>query len=93
MITYLIRRNRYISAREVYEFMNQEYQGVSYDTIYRNLHDFENLDLLETTDLNGEKSFVFIAVKKWDIIIILFVRFVEKQKKSTCVRWIFLKNN
>ncbi|MBL1227448.1 Fur family transcriptional regulator [Enterococcus sp. BWR-S5] len=59
IITYLIKRNRYISAKEVYEFMNQEYKGVSYDTIYRNLHDFERMELLETTELNGEKKFRF----------------------------------
>ncbi|MTD38767.1 transcriptional repressor [Erwinia sp. CPCC 100877] len=59
MITYLIRRNRYISAREVYEYMNQEYKGISYDTIYRNLRDFEAFDLLETTELNGEQKFRF----------------------------------
>lgn len=59
IITYLIKRNRYISAKEVYEFMNDEYKGVSYDTIYRNLHDFERMELLETTELNGEKKFRF----------------------------------
>lgn len=59
MITYLAKKNRYVSAREVYEFMNGEYQGVSYDTIYRNLNDFVQLELLEMTDLNGEKKFRF----------------------------------
>lgn len=61
MITYLIKRNRYVSAKDVYEFMNQHFKGVSYDTIYRNLHDFEALDLVETTDLNGEKKFRFVC--------------------------------
>lgn len=59
MISYLIRRNRYVSAREVYDFMQNDYQGISYDTIYRNLHDFETLNLLEETELNGEKKFRF----------------------------------
>lgn len=59
LITYLIKRNRYVSAREVYEYMNEEFKGVSYDTIYRNLHDFEGLELLEVTELNGEKKFRF----------------------------------
>ena len=46
-MSYLIKRNRYVSAREVYEFMNETFKGVSYDTVYRNLHDFERLELLE----------------------------------------------
>ena len=64
MITYLIKQNRYVSAREVYEYMNQLYKGVSYDTIYRNLHDFEKLYLVELTELNGEKKFRFHCCKE-----------------------------
>lgn len=93
IITYLIRRNRYITAKEVYEFMNKEYKGVSYDTIYRNLHDFEMMNLLEATDLNGEKNSVSIVVKKLVIIIILFVQFAEKRKRSICVQWTSSKSN
>lgn len=63
MLTYLVKRNRYVSAKEVFDYMNQEFKGVSYDTIYRNLHDFAEIDLLEETDLNGEMKFRFIAVK------------------------------
>jgi Fur family zinc uptake transcriptional regulator len=59
LITFLIKRNRYVSAREVYEFMNEQFKGVSYDTVYRNLHDFEALALLEVTELNGESKFRF----------------------------------
>lgn len=56
LMSYLIKRNRYVSAREVYEFMNETFKGVSYDTVYRNLHDFERLELLEKTELNGEQK-------------------------------------
>ena len=59
MLTYLVKRNRYVSAKEVFDYMNQEFKGVSYDTVYRNLHDFSELDLLEETDLNGEMKFRF----------------------------------
>lgn len=59
MLTYLVKRNRYVSAKEVFDYMNQEFKGVSYDTIYRNLHDFAEIDLLEETDLNGEMKFRF----------------------------------
>lgn len=59
MLDYLVRRNRYVTAKEVHHFMNQSFPGVSYDTIYRNLHDFAALNLLEETDLNGEMKFRF----------------------------------
>ncbi|MGM0124977.1 fur family transcriptional regulator [Enterococcus sp. AZ194] len=59
LLTYLIKRNRYVSAKEVHHFMQESFPGLSYDTIYRNLHDFSELDLLEETDLNGEMKFRF----------------------------------
>lgn len=59
MMQFLIRQDRYLSAKEVYEFMNRKYPGISYDTIYRNLNDFSEIDLLEETELNGEKKFRF----------------------------------
>ncbi|KAF1304898.1 MULTISPECIES: Fur family transcriptional regulator [Enterococcus] len=59
MITFLVKRNRYVSAREVHEHMTDLFPGLSYDTVYRNLHDFAEIDLLEETDLNGEMKFRF----------------------------------
>ena len=65
LLTYLVKRNRYVSAKEVFDFMNEEFKGVSYDTIYRNLHDFSELDLLEETDLNGEMKSICV---QWTIL-------------------------
>ena len=31
LLTYLVKRNRYVSAKEVFDYMNQEFKGVSYD--------------------------------------------------------------
>lgn len=59
ILTYLAQENRYLSAKEVYEFMENQYAGISYDTIYRNLRDFVDLALIEETDLQGEKKFRF----------------------------------
>lgn len=87
MLTYLVKRNRYVSAKEVFDYMNQEFKGVSYDTIYRNLHDFAEIDLLEETDLNGEMKFRFHCCQgKSAITIILSVQCAEQRKKSICVR-------
>lgn len=57
MIHFLIQCNRYVSAREVYESMKTQFAGVSYDTVYRNLHDFERVALVEKTELHGEQKF------------------------------------
>ncbi|WP_275469736.1 Fur family transcriptional regulator [Vagococcus intermedius] len=59
MLQFLIEEDKYTSAKEVYDFMSDDYAGISYDTIYRNLHDFSKIDLLEVTELNGEKKFRF----------------------------------
>lgn len=59
MLTYLAKRNRYVSAKELHQHMNEQFPGLSYDTVYRNLHDFSEIDLLEETDLNGEMKFRF----------------------------------
>src|SRR5690554_367976 len=48
---------RYLSAREVLEFLQSKYANLSFDTIYRNLSLFSNLSILEFTELDGEKIF------------------------------------
>ncbi len=57
IITYLVKRNRYLPAKEIHEYMSEKYPGLSYDTIYRNLHDFSEIGILEETELNGEMKF------------------------------------
>lgn len=57
LLRYLIFANRYVSAKDVYETMEKEFSGISYDTVYRNLHDFAAIDLVEETELNGEMKF------------------------------------
>lgn len=57
MLEVLYSENRYLSAKEVKEFLSEDYPGISPDTIYRNLHSFSGLDILEETEISGEKYF------------------------------------
>lgn len=47
----------YHTAREVLDQLSDHYNGLSFDTIYRNLSLFVDLGLLEETELNGEKHY------------------------------------
>ncbi|AYW45331.1 transcriptional repressor [Tetragenococcus koreensis] len=59
IISYLAQNNRYVAAKELHDFLNQKYSGISYDTIYRNLRDFSTIGILEDTELDGEMKFRF----------------------------------
>lgn len=59
LLTFLAEADKYTSAKEVYEYMSQQFAGISYDTIYRNLKDFSDMHLLEETEWDGEKKFRF----------------------------------
>lgn len=51
------RSDGYRTAKDLTQFMEKNYEKVSFDTIYRNLHLFNELDILEKTVLQGEKHF------------------------------------
>lgn len=57
MLEILYKENRYLSAKEVKELIKETYPGISPDTIYRNLHSFSELNILEETEITGEKYF------------------------------------
>ncbi|WP_026676323.1 Fur family transcriptional regulator [Fictibacillus gelatini] len=57
MLQLFADEKRYLSAREVQEFLKTNFPGLSFDTIYRNLSIFVDLGILEETELDGEKKF------------------------------------
>src|SRR5690625_477569 len=57
ILTFFYESNRYHTAKELHEFMKERYDGISFDTVYRNLHLYHKLNILEVTELNAEKHF------------------------------------
>ncbi|MCS4485538.1 Fur family transcriptional regulator [Staphylococcus americanisciuri] len=57
MIDIFVQEDKYINAKHVQKLMNKTYPGISFDTIYRNLHLFKTLGIIESTELDGEMKF------------------------------------
>lgn len=57
MVRIFDREKRYMSAKEILEKMKFDYPNLSFDTVYRNLSLFQELSILEYTELNGERIY------------------------------------
>lgn len=49
--------DRYRTAKDLNDYMENKYPGISFDTVYRNLHLYNEIGVLEFTEFNGEKQF------------------------------------
>ncbi|GAJ99132.1 MULTISPECIES: Fur family transcriptional regulator [Geomicrobium] len=57
IIEFLSERDGYTPAKEVLVFMQEKYNGLSFDTVYRNLSLFAEIGILEASEWEGEKRF------------------------------------
>lgn len=59
MVNIFQEQGRYLTAKECLDLMQEEYPGISFDTVYRNLSLFETLGLVEATEWDGERRYRF----------------------------------
>ncbi|WP_301107407.1 Fur family transcriptional regulator [Sporosarcina sp.] len=57
LLNFFDQADRYVTAMEVRTAVEKDNPGISFDTIYRNLAVFSRLDILDETELNGERLF------------------------------------
>lgn len=57
ILTYFSKEDRYRTAKDLLNYMESYFEGISFDTIYRNLNLFDELGILESTELDGEKHY------------------------------------
>lgn len=57
ILDFFSKEDRYRTAKDLLAYMEPHFEGISFDTIYRNLHLFDQLGILESTELDGEKNY------------------------------------
>lgn len=57
ILTFFDDADGYRTAKELIQHLETIHDGISFDTIYRNLHLYHEMGILELTELNGEKHF------------------------------------
>lgn len=59
IIELFVHKQRYLSATYIHQEMSERYPTMSYNTTYRNIYDFVEIGLLESTEYNQEQLFRF----------------------------------
>lgn len=57
IISLFVNEDKYITAKYIQEALKDDYKGLSFDTIYRNLYLFKSLNIIESTEIDGEMKF------------------------------------
>ncbi|MFD2045121.1 Fur family transcriptional regulator [Ornithinibacillus salinisoli] len=57
ILSFFAEADGYRTAKDLIQYLEETYDGISFDTVYRNLHLYNEVGILETTELNGEKLF------------------------------------
>ncbi|MEC5424985.1 Fur family transcriptional regulator [Virgibacillus sp. C22-A2] len=57
ILVYFEDADGYRSAKDLIQHLELSYEGISFDTVYRNLYLYNEVGILETTELNGERLF------------------------------------
>src|SRR5699024_12543186 len=57
ILDFFLKEDRYHTAKKLYDYMEEKYLAISFDTVYRNLHLYHYLRILVSTNLNAEIHF------------------------------------
>lgn len=61
ILEYLLRQNRYMSARELIDHMREKYPTLSYETVYRNLKTLRDEGMIEESRFADNEAMFRIA--------------------------------
>lgn len=64
LLKFFAKNERYLTAKDVQQGLKGLYPNLSFDTIYRNLSLFQQLGILEATELDNEKHFRIACSKE-----------------------------